>query len=80
MGLGENQVRFLGHGIGLTIDGWPVLAKGFDQPLRAGMTLALEPKFGIPDLGMVGVENTFEVTEQGGRCLTGQSYEILCID
>jgi Xaa-Pro aminopeptidase len=80
MGLGENQVRFLGHGIGLTIDGWPVLAKGFDMPLRAGMTLALEPKFGIPDLGMVGVENTFEVTEQGGRCLTGQNYDILCID
>jgi Xaa-Pro aminopeptidase len=80
MGLGGNQVRFLGHGIGLTIDGWPVLAKGFDMPLAAGMTLALEPKFGIPDMGMVGVENTFEVTEQGGKCLTGEDYAIICID
>lgn len=80
MGLGENQVRFLGHGIGLTIDGWPVLAKGFDAPLAAGMTLALEPKFGIPEVGMVGVENTFEVTTEGGKCLTGQDFDIICIE
>jgi Xaa-Pro dipeptidase len=78
MGLGGNKVRFLGHGIGLTIDGWPVLAKGFDEPLEAGMTLALEPKFGIPGVGMVGVENTFEVTPKGGACLTGDAYDILC--
>lgn len=80
MGLGENKVRFLGHGIGLTIDGWPVLAKGFDAPLETGMTLALEPKYGIPGVGMVGVENTFEVTPAGGVCLTGNAYDILCID
>jgi Xaa-Pro aminopeptidase len=80
MGLGENKVRFLGHGIGLTIDGWPVLAKGFDAPLTSGMTLALEPKFGIAGVGMVGVENTFEVTPAGGVCLTGENYDIICID
>lgn len=80
MGLGGNKVRFLGHGIGLTIDGWPVLAKGFDTPLETGMTLALEPKFGIPGVGMVGVENTFEVTETGGVCLTGQDYDILYVE
>lgn len=80
MGLGGNKVRFLGHGIGLTIDGWPVLAKGFDTPLEAGLTLALEPKFGIAGVGMVGVENTFEVTENGGVCLTGDNYEIICME
>jgi len=80
MGLGENAVRFLGHGIGLTIDGWPVLAKGFDMPVEAGMTLALEPKFGIPGVGMVGVENTFEVTPAGGRCLTGDAFDIICME
>ncbi|WP_428558812.1 MAG: M24 family metallopeptidase [Solidesulfovibrio sp. DCME] len=80
MGLGENKVRFLGHGIGLTIDGWPVLAKGFDAPLETGMTLALEPKYGIPGVGMVGVENTFEVTKAGGKCLTGDTYDIICVD
>ena len=30
------------------------------------MTLAVEPKIGIPGFGMVGVENTFEVTAGGG--------------
>ncbi|MEA4857061.1 Xaa-Pro peptidase family protein [Solidesulfovibrio sp.] len=80
MGLGATKVRFLGHGIGLTIDGWPVLAKGFDAPLTAGMTLALEPKYGIPGVGMVGVENTFEVTAAGGKCLTGDTYDIICVD
>jgi Xaa-Pro dipeptidase len=77
MGLGGNKVRFLGHGIGLGIDEYPVIAKGFDDPLEEGMVLAIEPKYGIEGLGMVGVENTFEVTAEGGRCLTGKQYEIL---
>ncbi len=79
MALAGNKVVFLGHGIGLAIDEWPVLARGFDQPLEAGTTLALEPKMGVPGLGMVGVENTFVVTEQGGECLTGDVFDILCL-
>jgi len=35
------------------------------------MVFALEPKKGIPGVGMVGVENTFVVTPGGGRSLTG---------
>ncbi|MHB8836061.1 MAG: M24 family metallopeptidase [Candidatus Methylomirabilia bacterium] len=80
MALGGNKVRFLGHGIGLAIDEYPVIAKGFDAPLEEGMTLALEPKLGIPGFGMVGVENTFEVTRDGGRCLSGDTFEIICVD
>ena len=44
------------------------------------MLLAVEPKIGIPGLGMVGVENTFEVTPGGGRCLTGAAYDIICVE
>jgi Xaa-Pro aminopeptidase len=80
MGLGGNKVPFAGHGIGLTIDGWPALAKGFNDPLEAGMCLALEPKQGLQGLGMVGVENTFEVTPSGGRRITGGAGEIICIE
>ncbi|MFP5238867.1 MAG: M24 family metallopeptidase [Acidobacteriota bacterium] len=80
MGLGGNKVPFLGHGIGLVVDAWPVLAKGFDEPLEEGMVLAVEPKQGIPGLGMVGVENTFEVTPAGGVCLTGESFEIIRVE
>lgn len=79
MALDGNKVHFLGHGIGLAIDEYPALAKGFDAPLEEGMVLALEPKVGIRGLGMVGVENTFEVTGRGGRCLTDDVHSIVCL-
>jgi len=79
MGLGKNKVFFIGHGIGLAIDEYPVLAHGFDLPLEEGMTLAIEPKIGIPGFGMVGVENTLEVTTDGGKCLTGDNFDIITI-
>ena len=80
MGLGENKVPFLGHGIGLAIDGYPAIARGFDRPVEKGMAFALEPKHGIPGVGMVGVENTFEVTDQGAVCLTGDRYDMICVE
>jgi Xaa-Pro dipeptidase len=80
MGLGGNKVFFAGHGIGLAIDEYPVLAEGFDLPLEEGMTLAVEPKIGIPGFGMVGVGNTFEVTARGGKSLTGENFDIIKIE
>jgi len=71
MGFGERQAKFLGHGIGLHVDEWPVIAKGFKDPLQEGMVFALEPKKGIENIGMVGIENTFIVTPEGGQCITG---------
>jgi Xaa-Pro aminopeptidase len=79
MGLGKNKVSFLGHGIGLAIDEYPVVARGFDLPLEEGMTLAIEPKIGICGIGMVGIENTFEVTKNGGQSLTGENCEMITI-
>ena len=73
MGFGNRRVKFLGHSIGLVIDETPVIAEGFDEPLQEGMVLAVEPKKGIPSVGMVGIENTFVVTGNGGRSLTGKS-------
>lgn len=61
MGFGSRTVRFLGHGIGLQIDEFPVIAEGFNEPLQKGMVFALEPKKGIESVGMVGIENTFIV-------------------
>jgi len=71
MGFGNRKVNFLGHGVGLQIDEPPVLADGFDQPLAENMTLAVEPKKGVAGIGMVGNENTYVVTPQGGRSITG---------
>jgi len=56
--------RFLGHGVGLEIDEWPVLAEGADEPAAEGHVIALEPKFALPG-GIVGVETTFVF--EGGR-------------
>ena len=73
MGFGKHKVKFLGHGIGLWIEESPVIAQGFNEPLQEGMVFALEPKKGIPKVGLVGIENTFIVTPQGGRSITGKS-------
>jgi Xaa-Pro aminopeptidase len=79
MGFGKRTVKFLGHGIGLTIDEIPVIAKGFDEPLQEGIVLALEPKKGIIGIGMVGIENTFLVTPKGGRCITGDHPGLMLV-
>jgi Xaa-Pro aminopeptidase len=80
MGFGDRRAGFLGHGVGLQIDEMPVLAAGFDEPLAAGMVLALEPKKGIPGVGMVGLEDTFVVTPAGGRSLTGTHPGLLLVE
>ena len=73
MGYGNRRVNFLGHGIGLLIDELPVIAQGFNEPLKEGMVFAIEPKKGIDKIGMVGIENTFIVTPNGGECITGNN-------
>ena len=70
MGYGQDQVKFLGHGIGLEIDEWPILGKGFRDPLLPGMVIAVEPKFTFPGKGVVGIENTYLITDSGCRPLT----------
>lgn len=70
MGYGDDQVKFLGHGIGLEIDELPVLAKGFQYPLEPGMVIAIEPKFTFPHQGVVGIENTYAITDKGYEKLT----------
>lgn len=79
MGYGSNQVPFLGHGIGLVIDEFPAIARKIDVPLKKNMVFAIEPKKGLKDTGLVGVENTFLVTAQGGEKLTPGSDEITVI-
>lgn len=69
MGYGE-QVKFVGHGIGLELNELPLLARGIKEKLQAGMVMAIEPKFIFPGVGAVGIENTFVVTPQGLEKLT----------
>ncbi|MFV0375900.1 MAG: M24 family metallopeptidase [Mangrovibacterium sp.] len=80
MGFGNRQVKFLGHGIGLTIDELPVLASGFKMPLQENMVFAVEPKKGIGGIGMVGIENTFVVSPKGGRCISGTNTGLILVE
>jgi Xaa-Pro aminopeptidase len=69
MGHGEGRVRFVGHGVGLELDELPVLAAS-DLELAEGMVFALEPKFVLPGLGAIGIEDTWLVTGAGLELLT----------
>jgi len=63
--------------VGLNIDEFPVIAKGFDEPLEENMVIALEPKYAVSGTGMAGVEDTYLVTQSGGECLTGGGRDII---
>jgi len=75
----RHRVKFLGHGVGLNIDEFPVLAGGFDEPLEENMVIALEPKKGVPFIGMAGVEDTYIVTRDGGLSITGGGKDIIIV-
>jgi len=60
-----DPVLFVGHGVGLEIDEWPVIGSNSDTILEEGMVTAIEPKFVFPGKGVVGIENTWLVTAQG---------------
>jgi len=55
------QARFVGHGVGLEINEPPVLTPRSKEVLEPGMAIAIEPKFVLPGIGAVGVENTYIV-------------------
>lgn len=79
MGIPGENAKFVGHGVGLELDELPVLAQGFDQPLVAGQVIAVEPKFVFPDLGPVGIENTYAVTASGGEKITPLDDDMVMI-
>ncbi len=79
MGFKNRKVKFLGHGIGLHIDELPAIAMGFDEPLTEHMVIAVEPKKGIAGVGMVGVEDTYIVTPDGGKLITGGEKDIIVV-
>ncbi|MEE4362479.1 MAG: Xaa-Pro peptidase family protein [Desulfotignum sp.] len=70
MGASEPKIRFTAHGLGIELDEFPFIAKGQAMVLEAGMTLALEPKVVWPGKGVVGIENTWVVTDTGLERLT----------
>lgn len=73
----EQQAHFIGHGIGLEINEDPVFAPRIKTELEPGMVFALEPKIVIPEVGPVGIENSWVVTSEGVEKLTKAPEEII---
>jgi Xaa-Pro aminopeptidase len=78
--MGPKRVPYIGHGVGLELDEWPVLARSSSVLLQPGMVFALEPKFALPGLGAVGLENCFLVTEDGVERLTSADDELKIVN
>lgn len=81
-GMGEyfmghtQKAGFIGHGVGIEVNEAPVLAPRSRDILEEGNVIAIEPKFVIPHVGAVGVENTYVVRKDGLERLTNSPEEI----
>lgn len=74
-GLIGSKAGFVGHGVGLEIDEYPVLGP-VDHEILENMTIAVEPKMIYPGVGVVGVEDTFLTGAKGAERLTQLPREI----
>jgi Xaa-Pro aminopeptidase len=61
-------VSFIGHGVGLELDEFPIISERFDDIIEEGMAIAFEPKFLFPG-GTVGYENTYRILGDGVESL-----------
>lgn len=66
----RQKAGFIGHGVGIEVNELPVIAPRSTYRLRENNVIALEPKFVIPKVGAVGIENTYYVTGDCLRLLT----------
>ncbi|MFA5865012.1 MAG: Xaa-Pro peptidase family protein [Phycisphaerae bacterium] len=79
MGLNPEKVKFIGHGVGLELDEPPYLAPQMKYPLAQGMVLAIEPKVALPNIGVIGIEDTVVIDDHGTKCLTICPAEFLMV-
>lgn len=80
MGTPDRQISFIGHGLGIEIDEYPFIARGFhSETLEPGMAFAFEPKLVFPGEGAVGIENSFYLSEQGLKRLTFSSQDLVLL-
>ncbi|MDE6612581.1 MAG: Xaa-Pro peptidase family protein [Muribaculaceae bacterium] len=77
----RHHAGFVGHGVGIEVNELPVLAPRSRDILEEGNVIAVEPKFVVPGLGAVGVENTYIVgTGAPAECITTARTTITLLD
>ncbi len=65
-----SKVKFIGHGIGVEVDEYPFLSPNFKKEFLPNMVFAIEPKIFLPKYGVIGIENTYLITENGCEKIT----------
>ena len=76
MGLGRKRCPFIGHGVGLEFDELPILSRKGETILEAGMVFALEPRVFLPEIGVVGIEDTYYLAGDGPEPITFSDRDI----
>ena len=74
------QAKFVGHGVGLEINEPPVLTPRSKELFVSNTVFALEPKFVIPEVGAVGIENTYLVHDNNIENLTVLEESIIDLE
>lgn len=75
--MGHRQhAQFIGHGVGIQLNEWPVIMRKSPHIIEKNMVIAVEPKFVIPKVGAVGIENTYIVGESGLENITPAPEEM----
>lgn len=78
--MGHRQhAGFIGHGVGIEINELPVIAPRSRDIIQEYNVIALEPKFVIPHVGAVGIENTYIVHADHVECITTAPEEIISL-
>ena len=74
------KAGFIGHGVGIEINELPVIAPRSRDVLKEHNFIALEPKFVVPGVGAVGIENTYIVTADGLQRITDAPEDIINLE
>jgi Xaa-Pro aminopeptidase len=69
-------VQAVGHQIGTEVHENPWLAPRFEEPLRAGMVLCIEPKLWYPGEYYLRLEEMVHITETGAEFLTTFDHDL----
>lgn len=61
---------FLGHGIGVTLDDYPIIVPDEPTEIKPDMVLNIDPKLFVPGIGGARIEDTYLVTQEDVEKLT----------
>ncbi|MEH7382863.1 Xaa-Pro peptidase family protein [Bacillus sp. JJ1533] len=80
MGIGDNRGEYIGHSIGLELDEFPVIGPKAKEPFKENTVITLEPKFMVPEIGSVMVEDDILITPNGHEIIGEVGHELFEIN